>query len=104
MVPRKEDLLKNNSTSVHPYQDACQLAMERGLGTIDYNDNQSNLRVSWQQVHQSNHTLMSHQTDRVRASITSFTPESHHNKPEEHEKTPEKFDEDITIAEVLSSM
>ena len=104
MVPRKEDLLKNNSTSVHPNQDACQLAMERGLGTIDYNDNQSNLRVSWQQVHQSNHTLMSHQTDRVRASVTSFTPESHHNKPDEHEKTPEKFDEDITIAEVLSSM
>ena len=104
MVPKKEDPLKNKQTSVHPNQDACQLAMERGLGTIDYNDNQSNLRVSWQQVHQSNHTLMSHQTNRARASVTSFTPESHHNKPEEHEKTPEKFDEEITIAEVLSSM
>ena len=104
MVPRKEDLLKNNSTSVHPNQDACQLAMERGLGTIDYNDNQSNLRVSWQQVHQSNHTLMSHQTDRVRASVTSFTPESHHNKPDEHEKTPEKFDEDISLEEALSTL
>ena len=78
--------------------------MERGLGTIDYNDNQSNLRVSWQQVHQSNHKLMSHQTNRARAFVTSFTPESHHNKPDEHEKPPEKFDEDITIAEVLSSM
>ena len=78
--------------------------MERGLGTGVYYVNQSNLRVSWQQVHQSNHSLMSHQADGDRAFITSFTPESHHNKPEEHEKTPEKLDEDITIAEVLSSM
>ena len=104
MVPRKEDPLKNKQTSVHPNQDACQLAMERGLGTIDYNDNQSNLRVSWQQVHQSNHSLMSHQAEGDRASITSFSPQTHHNKPDEHEKPPEKFDEEITIAEVLSSM
>ena len=47
---------------------------------------------------------MSHQADGDRAFITSFSPETHHNKPEEHEKTPEKFDEEITIAEVLSSM
>ena len=78
--------------------------MERGLGTIDYNDNQSNLRVSWQQVHQSNHSLMSHQADGDRASITSFSPQTHHNKPDEHEKTPEKFDEDISLEEALSTL
>ena len=78
--------------------------MERRLGTGVYYVNQSNLRVSCQQVHQSNHSLMSHQADGDRASITSFSPETHHNKPDEHEKTPEKFDEEITIAEVLSSM
>ena len=78
--------------------------MERGLGTIDYNDNQSNLRVSWQQVHQSNHSLMSHQADGDRAFITSFSPESHHNKPEEHKEPTEKFDENISIEEVLSTM
>ena len=78
--------------------------MERGLGTIDYNDNQSNLRVSWQQVHQNYHSIMSHQTDKVRASVTSFTPQTHHNKPEEHEKTPEKFDEDISLEEALSTL
>tara|TARA_Y100001963_G_scaffold133223_1_gene192641 strand:- start:25 stop:168 length:144 start_codon:yes stop_codon:yes gene_type:complete len=47
---------------------------------------------------------MSHQADGDRAFITSFSPESHHKKPDEHEKTPEKFDEDIPISEVLSSM
>ena len=78
--------------------------MERGLGTIDYNDNQSNLRVSWQQVHQSNHSLMSHQAEGDKASITSFSPQTHHNKPEEHEKTPEKFDEDISLEEALSTL
>ena len=61
--------------------------MERGLGTIDYNDNQSNLRVSWQQVHQNYHSIMSHQADGDRAFITSFTPQTHHNKPEEHPDT-----------------
>jgi len=78
--------------------------MERGLGTIDYNDNQSNLRVSWHKVHQSNHSLMSHQADGDKAFITSFSPESHHNKPDEHKESSEELDEDISIAEVLSSM
>ena len=78
--------------------------MERGLGTGVYYVNQSNLRVSWQQVHQSNHSLMSHQADGDRAFITSFTPQTHHNKPEEHEKTPEKFDEDISLEEALSTL
>ena len=78
--------------------------MELGLGTGVYYVNQSNLRVSWQQVHQSNHSLMSHQADGDRAFITSFTPQTHHNKPEEHEKTPEKFDEDISLEEALSTL
>ena len=78
--------------------------MERGLGTIDYNDNQSNLRVSWQQVHQSNHSLMSHQADGDRAFITSFTPETHHNKPEEHEEKKDDFDEDIDLETALTSL
>ena len=69
-----------------------------------YYVNQSNLRVSWQQVHQNYHSIMSHQAEGDRASITTFSPQTHHNKPEEHEKPPEKFDEEITIAEVLSSM
>ena len=78
--------------------------MERGLGTIDYNDNQSNLRVSWHKVHQSNQSLMSHQADGDRASITSFSPETHHNKPEDHKEPSKELDEDIPISEVLSSM
>ena len=78
--------------------------MERGLGTGVYYVNQSNLRVSWQQVHQNYHSIMSHQADGDRAFITSFTPQTHHNKPEEHEKTPEKFDEDISIEEALSTL
>ncbi len=28
----------------------------------------------------------------------------HHNKPEEHKKTPEKFDEDISLEEALSTL
>ncbi len=47
---------------------------------------------------------MSHQTDRARASVTSFSPESHHNKPEEHETPTEKFDEDISLEEALSTL
>ena len=47
---------------------------------------------------------MSHQADGDRAFITSFSPESHHNKPDEHEKTPEKLDEDITLEEALMSL
>jgi len=27
---------------------------------------------------------LAHQTSKLRASITSFSPEAHHNKPEEH--------------------
>ena len=49
--------------------------MERGLGTIDYNDNQSNLRVSWQQVHQSNYSLMSQQATHSPAFVTKLSPE-----------------------------
>ena len=78
--------------------------MERGLGTGVYYVNQSNLRVSWQQVHQNYHSIMSHQADGDRASITTFSPQTHHNKPEEHEKTPEKFDEDISLEEALSTL
>jgi hypothetical protein len=47
---------------------------------------------------------MAHQSNKVTASVTSFSPESHHNKPEEHEAPEEKFDEDISIEEVLSTM
>ena len=47
---------------------------------------------------------MSHQADGDKAFITSFSPETHHNKPEEHEKTPEKFDEDISLEEALSTL
>ncbi len=49
---------------------------------------------------------MAHQADGDMASITSFSPESHHNKPEEHEPPKEEFDldEDISIEEVLSTM
>ncbi len=78
--------------------------MERGLGTGVYYVNQSNLRVSWQQVHQNYHSIMSHQAEGDRASITTFSPQTHHNKPEEHEKTPEKFDEDISLEEALSTL
>ena len=49
--------------------------MERGLGTLDYNDNQSNLRVSWQQVHQSNYSLMSQQATHSPAFVTKLSPE-----------------------------
>ena len=49
--------------------------MERGLGTIDYNDNQSNLCVSWQQVHQSNYSLMSQQATHSPAFVTKLSPE-----------------------------
>ena len=48
--------------------------------------------------------LMAHQSNKVTASVTSFSPQSHHNKPEEHEETKEKFDEDISIEEALSTL
>ena len=66
--------------------------MERGLGTGVYYVNQSNLRVSWQQVHQNYHSIMSHQADGDMASITTFSPQTHHNKPDEHK---EKEDDDF---------
>tara|TARA_R100001594_G_scaffold34867_1_gene63982 strand:+ start:244 stop:438 length:195 start_codon:yes stop_codon:yes gene_type:complete len=48
--------------------------------------------------------LMAHQSNKVTASVTSFSPQSHHNKPEEHEETKEKFDEDISLEEALSTL
>ena len=47
---------------------------------------------------------MAHESDKMRASVTSFSPEAHHNKPEEHEETKEKFDEDISLEEALSTL
>ena len=32
---------------------------------------------------------MAHQSNKVTASVTSFSPQSHHNKPEEHEEVKE---------------
>ncbi len=46
---------------------------------------------------------MSHQSDQAVASVTKLTPESHHNKPEEHDEK-EKFDEDISLEEALSTL
>ena len=36
--------------------------------------------------------LMAHQSNKVTASVTSFSPQSHHNKPEEHEPPKEDVD------------
>tara|TARA_X000001382_G_scaffold69628_1_gene48491 strand:- start:61 stop:204 length:144 start_codon:yes stop_codon:yes gene_type:complete len=47
---------------------------------------------------------MAHQTNKARASVTSFSPEAHHNKPEEHEEKKETFDEDISLEEALSTL
>jgi len=47
---------------------------------------------------------MSHQAEGDRASITSFSPQAHHNKPEEHKVPTEKFDEDISLEEALSTL
>jgi len=49
---------------------------------------------------------MAHQTSGMNAFVTSLSPEpeSHHNKPEEHETPKDNLDEDISIEEVLSSM
>ena len=35
---------------------------------------------------------MAHQSNKVTASVTSFSPQSHHNKPEEHEPPKEDVD------------
>ncbi len=47
---------------------------------------------------------MSHQSNAAPASLTRLTPESHHNKPEEHEEKKENLDEDISIEEALSTL
>ena len=47
--------------------------------------------------------LMAHQSNKATANVTSFSPESHHNKPEEH-KEKETFDEDISLEEALSTL
>ena len=47
---------------------------------------------------------MSHQTNKARASVTTFSPETHHNKPEEHEEKEDNFDEDIDLEEVLKAL
>ena len=55
---------------------------------------------------------MAHQSSKLRASITSFSPEAHHNKPEEHPDTspsdiqPPGVDDDIdydSLEEALTS-
>tara|TARA_B100000902_G_scaffold74825_1_gene79739 strand:+ start:315 stop:449 length:135 start_codon:yes stop_codon:yes gene_type:complete len=41
---------------------------------------------------------MSHQSDKMKASVTSFSPEVHHNKPEEHkedEDSPQSLEETL---------
>jgi len=75
--------------------------MERGLDTIDYDDNQSNLRVSWHKVHQSNHSLMSQQATHSPAFVTRISPEP---EVKEEVKKEEKFDEDISLEEALSTL
>ena len=44
---------------------------------------------------------MAHQTNKARASVTSFSPEAHHNKPEEHEEKETK--EYTSLEEALTS-
>ena len=50
--------------------------------------------------------LMAHQTSGMNAYVTSLSPEpeSHHNKSDEHEEKKEKFDEDISLEEALSTL
>jgi len=49
---------------------------------------------------------MAHQSEGGfgKAGRTVFSPEQHHNKPEEHEETKETFDEDISLEEALSTL
>ena len=49
---------------------------------------------------------MSHQSKGNTAKVTSLSlqTDAHHNKPEEHEESKEKFDEDISIEEALSTL
>ena len=48
--------------------------------------------------------LMAHQSNKVTANVTSFSPQSHHNKPEEHEEKKDNFDEDIDLETALSTL
>ena len=53
---------------------------------------------------------MAHQSSKVTAFVTSFSPESHHNKPEEHpdtmpsESQPPGVDEEIDLETALTSL
>ena len=47
---------------------------------------------------------MSQQSSHSPASVTWLSPEAHHDKPEEHKETEEKFDEDISLEEALSTL
>ena len=50
---------------------------------------------------------MAHQTNGGgfgKANVTSFSPQAHHNKPEEHEEKEDKFDEDIDLETALSTL
>ena len=49
---------------------------------------------------------MSHQSKGNTAKVTSYRlqTDAHHNKPEEHEESKEKFDEDISLEEALSTL
>ena len=47
---------------------------------------------------------MAHQSNKATAFVTSFSPQSHHNKPEEHEEKKDDFDEDIDLETALTSL
>ena len=49
---------------------------------------------------------MAHQTSGMNAYVTSLSPEpeSHHNKPEEHEEKKDNLDEDIDLETALTSL
>jgi hypothetical protein len=50
---------------------------------------------------------MAHQTSNMTAFVTTLSPEpeAHHNKPDEHsEEKEDKFDEDISLEEALSTL
>ena len=47
---------------------------------------------------------MSHQAEGDMVYITTFSPESHHNKPEEHKPPKDNFDEDIDLETALTSL
>ena len=47
---------------------------------------------------------MAHQSNKATSFVTSFSPQSHHNKPEEHEEKKEVFEEDIDLETALTSL